>query len=141
MLKISTHSSRETETLGRELGKRLRGGEALSLIGDLGSGKTTFVRGLARGLGIRSKIKSPSFVILQEYPRSKRGLKLFHLDLYRVRHAAEAYELGLAEILKGKRNVVAIEWPKLAKKILPRNAATLKFAHGRTPHTRIIKIS
>lgn len=102
-----TASEAETEALGAALGAELRGGEAVLLHGELGAGKTAFVRGLALGLGADpGDVASPTFVLLTEYPGR---LKLHHADLYRLRGDGDDKELGLEE-LPGPRGVLAVEW-------------------------------
>jgi tRNA threonylcarbamoyladenosine biosynthesis protein TsaE len=102
-----TGSESETEELGATLGAALRGGEAVLLSGELGSGKTVFVRGLARGIGADpDEVASPTFVLLTSYPGR---LTLHHADLYRLETLGEADELGLEE-LPGKGGVLAVEW-------------------------------
>lgn len=111
--------------LGEAVGKRLKGGETIELIGDLGSGKTTFVRGLARGLGSRDQVASPSFTISRIYMTPK--LQLHHYDLYRLADpGVVSYEL--AESLANPSAVVAVEWAGSAKNILPRDRLSIKFA-------------
>jgi len=101
-----TSSEEETSAAGERLGETLRGGDVVLLYGDLGAGKTAFVRGLARGLGADpSEVSSPTFTLIQEY----RGrVTLFHVDLYRLEER-EVDDLGLEELVLGD-GVVAIEW-------------------------------
>ena len=101
-----TSSEEETSAAGERLGETLRGGDVVLLHGDLGAGKTAFVRGLARGLGAEpSEVSSPTFTLIQEY----RGrVTLFHVDLYRLEER-EVDDLGLEELVLGD-GVVAIEW-------------------------------
>jgi tRNA threonylcarbamoyladenosine biosynthesis protein TsaE len=101
-----TSSEEETSAAGERLGETLRGGDVVLLYGDLGAGKTAFVRGLARGLGAEpSEVSSPTFTLIQEY----RGrVTLFHVDLYRLEER-EVDDLGLEELVLGD-GVVAIEW-------------------------------
>ena len=104
---VTTQSEDETAAVGRELASTLSAGDVLLLYGDLGAGKTAFVRGLAEGLGVsRDKVSSPTFTLIQEY----RGghLTLFHVDLYRIEDPREFDELGLDEIAED--GVLAIEW-------------------------------
>jgi tRNA threonylcarbamoyladenosine biosynthesis protein TsaE len=102
-----TRSVAETEALAAEIGGRFQGGEVVLLTGELGSGKTAFVRGLARGIGVDAdEVASPTFVLLT----SHRGrLTLHHADLYRLSGRGDDSELGLEE-LPGARGVLAIEW-------------------------------
>ena len=118
MLKIITNSLDETRALGEKTGKHLEPGTVLALTGDLGSGKTTFVQGLAKGLDVPNNyyITSPTYTLINEYPGR---YNLFHVDLYRIENYADLDDIGLYEILRGN-GVVAIEWAdKLPKNLLP----------------------
>ena len=107
-LTLVSESEEETRALGEWCGRRIRGALALFLEGSLGSGKTAFVQGLARGLGVpeRTYVTSPSFTIVNEYPAR---LPLFHLDLYRLEAGADIDDLGLSDMLAAEA-VTAIEW-------------------------------
>lgn len=100
-----TRSAAETEALGEELAASLAPGDLLLLAGELGAGKTTFVRGLARGLGATATVQSPTFTLVRVYPGR---VQLAHVDLYRLESTAELAELGLEELLE--EGVVAVEW-------------------------------
>ena len=107
MSTITTRSESETATVGRELAATLSAGDVVLLYGDLGAGKTAFVRGLAEGLGVhRDEVSSPTFTLVQEYRGGR--LALFHVDLYRLNDPRETDDLGLDEIAEG--GVMAIEW-------------------------------
>ena len=107
MREVTTTSVGETESLAAELAAGFRGGEVVLLRGELGAGKTAFVRGLARGLGVDpEEVASPTFVLLTSHPGR---LTLFHADLYRLRGDGDEAELGLEE-LPGSSGVLAIEW-------------------------------
>ena len=111
----SCASAEETEAAGTRLADHLRAGDVVLLKGDLAAGKTTFVRGLLRGLGGHSKaVSSPSFVLLQTYDCSARDINtLHHVDLYRLReNIADLREVGLEDVLSDDGTVVAVEWPK-----------------------------
>ena len=111
-----TRSEHETEALARELAATLQAGDVVLLSGDLGAGKTTFVRGLAQGLGIDPEdVSSPTFTLVHEYRGN--GLTLYHADLYRLESAATD-DLGLEEI-GVKDGVLAIEWPDRLTHELP----------------------
>ena len=111
-----TASEEETQAVARELSATLRAGDVLLVSGDLGAGKTTFVRGLAEGLGINPReVSSPTFTIVHEYRGN--GLTLYHADLYRLERAATD-DLGLEEI-GVKDGVLAIEWPDRLTHELP----------------------
>jgi len=114
-----THSESDTAAIGRALAARLQGGDVVLLFGDLGAGKTAFVRGLDQGLGIDpAEVSSPTFTIIQEYHGGR--LPLLHVDLYRV-EPKEVDDLGLDEL--GEDAVVAIEWAER----LPRPASHAVF--------------
>ena len=111
----SSASAEETEAAGKHLADHLRAGDVVLLEGELAAGKTTFVRGLLRGLGGHAEaVSSPSFVLLQTYDCSTRGINtLHHVDLYRLgENIADLRELGLEDVLSDKAAVVAVEWPK-----------------------------
>ncbi|MCM8778578.1 MAG: tRNA (adenosine(37)-N6)-threonylcarbamoyltransferase complex ATPase subunit type 1 TsaE [Candidatus Omnitrophica bacterium] len=116
MKTIITESERDTQKLGERLGKNLKAGDILALVGELGSGKTVLVKGIAQGLGIPSSlINSPSFVLIREYPSS---LNLYHFDLYRLKDPREIESLGWEEY-RDKRGVLVIEWADRMEKLLP----------------------
>ncbi|MBI5037498.1 MAG: tRNA (adenosine(37)-N6)-threonylcarbamoyltransferase complex ATPase subunit type 1 TsaE [Candidatus Kerfeldbacteria bacterium] len=107
-----TKSVAETKKFAETLAKKCRGGEIYALIGTLGSGKTAFTQGFARGLGIRRHIPSPTFTLLNLYPIARRGRLAYfcHVDLYRLRHITELSEIGLSEWLGRADTVTVIEW-------------------------------
>ena len=113
----STKSPEQTQSLAEQLGRLLQPGDVVALVGELGSGKTLFSQGLARGLGVPKNfyITSPTFAIINEYPGR---VPFYHLDLYRVSNRAELSELGLEEILYGL-GAVAIEWAERLGQDLP----------------------
>jgi tRNA threonylcarbamoyladenosine biosynthesis protein TsaE len=124
--KFETQSEEETAAAGRELAATLQPGSIVLLSGDLGAGKTAFVRGVAEGLGARpDEVSSPTFTLIQEY-RSGR-LPLFHVDLYRLNDTREIEELGLDEL--GGDGVVAIEWAEKLPKP-PAGAIAVRIEHG-----------
>lgn len=102
-----------------------------ALEGELGAGKTQFVKGFSRGLGIKQPILSPTFVIWQAYkiPRQNKGdfNKFFHLDCYRLKSLLEARAVGIDKILKNPANITAIEWPQVVDPLIPANSWRLKF--------------
>jgi tRNA threonylcarbamoyladenosine biosynthesis protein TsaE len=133
MKKIITNSFEETQQLGLDLAKKLKGGEVLALHGDLGAGKTTFMQGLAQGLGIKRRIISPTFIIMRTYviPDLIRGNdgNLYHVDLYRIESERDVEGLGLLELLGEKENVVAIEWPDKIENLLPADRIDIYFEY------------
>ena len=125
-IQITTQSANETHRLGRTLGAAIQSAIIIALTGDLGSGKTVFVQGLAKGLEVSEKyyITSPTFTLINEYPGRQR---LFHVDLYRIEHISELDEIGLDEVLQ-KEAVIAIEWAeRLSGEMLSRHLE-LRFA-------------
>ena len=108
----TTNSPEETEALGWEFSRKLLPGDIVGLVGELGSGKTCFVRGVAKGLGVKGNVKSPSFTIINIHEREERKgeiNRLYHIDLYRIRSAEEFYDAGLEEYIYGK-GISVIEW-------------------------------
>jgi tRNA threonylcarbamoyladenosine biosynthesis protein TsaE len=118
-----THSPEATERLGVAVGAKLRGGEVIELVSDLGGGKTTFIRGLARGAGSRDHVTSPTFTISQEYTAGK--LTLYHFDFYRLQEAGIMAD-ELAEVVGQPDNVVVVEWGEIVQYILPEGSLTIK---------------
>jgi len=113
--------------LGKKTAADLKGGETLALTGELGSGKTTFVQGLAEGLGVKGRIISPTFILMRKYLASK--LDFYHIDFYRLEDGLEneVKNLGIDDTWGKKDNVVAIEWAEKIKKSIPENAIWIKF--------------
>lgn len=134
---IITKSSRETKDVAKKMIKEwleLNANKNLviCLEGNLGGGKTTFVQGLAEGLGIKEIVNSPTFLIMKKYtaPRNKTAGKkynLYHFDCYRISSYQEILDLGFEEIISGKNNIIAIEWPGKIKEILPKERIDIKF--------------
>jgi len=134
----------DTRNLAIDIAKKLKGGEVLALSGPLGSGKTTFVQFLAKALGIKRTVKSPTFVLLQTYKiNSKRitqNAKLFcHMDAYRLKGDEELGALGLHDYLGKPKVITVIEWAEKIKKALPPKTIWLKFQYA--PRGRTITIS
>jgi len=102
-----SHSPADTEALGEKLGRTVAHGQVIALSGDLGAGKTQFVRGLARGLGFTGRVHSPTFTLVNEYGGGR--LKLFHLDLYRLETPEQIRSAGIDEYLTPD-GVSVIEW-------------------------------
>lgn len=120
-----TNSYLETQKIGEEIGQSVKNGKVFALHGDLGSGKTTFVQGLAKGLGIKRRIKSPTFIIVRTYDAGI--MRFYHIDLYRVESLSDIKGLGIEEIINGSENIVAIEWPEKMKSLLPENKIDIFF--------------
>jgi tRNA threonylcarbamoyladenosine biosynthesis protein TsaE len=134
---ITTQSEHETAAVGRELAARLSAGDVVLLYGDLGAGKTAFVRGLAEGLGVPPReVSSPTFTLVQEY-RGGRVL-LVHVDLYRLDDSREIDDLGLDEIAAGA--VLTIEWADKLPNGWP-GATEVRFEHAGEDQRRIMMSS
>ncbi len=123
------------------------GAAVIALKGDLGAGKTTFVQGFMKALGVRHRVTSPTFLIIRKYEIStplQRGLVHYHhachLDLYRIHKLKELLDLGFKKIIKDHHALVLIEWPERVKKLLPKNAIQINFKHGQNEKERIIKV-
>ena len=121
---IVSRSAEETLRIGVELGERLQPGDALLLTGDLGAGKTTLTQGIAQGLGVAERPRSPTFVMATEY---HGRLPLYHLDLYRVDELAELGDLGLDEYLNGD-GVTVVEWADRAPHAFPPHGLWIELA-------------
>lgn len=107
MATFISHSPAETESLGEKWGREAQRGLVIALSGDLGAGKTQLVRGLARGLGVATRVHSPTFTLVNEYGGGR--LKLFHLDLYRLETTEQLHSAGIEEFLQPD-GVAVIEW-------------------------------
>ena len=121
-----TESAEETRALARRLAQTLKPGDVVLLMGELGAGKTTFVQGLAEGLGLDPKrVTSPTFVLIQEYTR-EGGMPLYHVDAYRVRDPRELLEVGLEEYFE-RPGVTVIEWGDKVRELVPPDAIEVHF--------------
>ncbi len=124
--KIS-RSEKETQTIAQKVAKCLRPGNIVCLFGDLGAGKTTFVKGLAKGLRLNSEdVHSPSYVLMNIYPGKK--MNLFHFDLYRLDHLDEIYAIGFEEFLYGD-DLSVIEWAERLKEEMPLEYLAVNLSH------------
>jgi tRNA threonylcarbamoyladenosine biosynthesis protein TsaE len=120
---VITESPAETKQLAGRLAGKLGAGSVLALHGELGSGKTCFVQGLAEALSVAEVVNSPTFTIINEY----RGrCRLYHVDLYRINSVAELETLGLEDYLGGD-GITAIEWPEKISSLLPENTIHVYF--------------
>ncbi|MBQ8300556.1 MAG: tRNA (adenosine(37)-N6)-threonylcarbamoyltransferase complex ATPase subunit type 1 TsaE [Clostridia bacterium] len=133
-----SNSYEETQQIAIEFAKTLSGGDVLCMYGDLGVGKTAFVQGLAKGLGICDHITSPTFTIVNEYSGT---LPLYHFDVYRIADSDEMYEIGYEEYVYGD-GVSVIEWPQLIDDILPekRYDITISKDYDKGENYRLIQI-
>lgn len=127
---IRTTSTEETEQLAEKIGQRLRGGEVIELISDLGGGKTTFVRGLARGFGSHDRVASPTFTISREYylAGDRISRKVVHFDFYRLQHAG-LIEHELDDLLGDSDVVIVVEWAEAIHHVLPQKRLKIELKH------------
>jgi len=159
-MQFVTKSEKETFGLAKQFSKSLRGGEVVLLLGDLGSGKTTFVKGLAQALGIKEKITSPTFVLMHTHcvtrylptlPTGRQAgqagklhvTRFVHVDAYRLKTAQGLLDIGLGDWLGRQDTTVLIEWGEKIKPLLRRKKikfTEIKFQHGQKENERIIKI-
>ena len=115
-MKLVSQNPKETEQMGEILAKKLSPGQVLAFTGGLGAGKTTFTRGLARGLGVGSIVTSPTYTIVNEYLQA--DIPLIHFDFYRLSTEEELFEIGWDEYLE-RDAVLVVEWAERAKNLLP----------------------
>lgn len=139
-MKYITKNSEETKKLGKKVGKSLHGGEVLCLYGDLGAGKTTFLTGCITYFVPKSRILSPTFIIVRHYLASHATIKnIYHIDLYRLEKSEEISPLGLSEFMHKPDTVVAIEWAERLGNLLPKKRIDVRF-EIRENNERIITI-
>jgi len=118
-----TNSAEETRALGEKLSKRLQPGDVVVLEGELGAGKSELARGIARGLGVKETVTSPSFTILNVYESGR--IPLYHFDWYRLESAEELYELGMDEYLGGD-GIAVVEWAERCPEVVPDGAMRIR---------------
>ena len=120
---IFVESSRETEDLAEKIGGQLSGSECIELVSDLGGGKTTFTRGLVRGMGIIDNVSSPTFTIGKQY--SNDNLTCYHFDFYRLQEPGVVAE-ELAESINNPKGVIVVEWADSVVDVLPKNRMVIR---------------
>ena len=135
MKSITSHETRlkgadDTESYGFRIGRSCEGGERIALMGELGAGKTTFMRGFARGLGIDpSEVTSPTFTLLNVHEPTGSGLQLVHGDAYRLSSADELHAVGWDEYMDDPRSVIVMEWPQRVEGVLGPHPITIELVH------------
>ena len=141
-MNIVTNSEKQTFNLGLKFAQNLQGGEIIGLIGELGAGKTVFIKGLSRGLGIKKTITSPTFVLMKVYQIQNKKIKnLCHVDAYRLKSGQDLIDIGIKDYLGKSNAVTVIEWADRVKSILPKNKIIVKIRSGKKQNQRIIEIS
>jgi len=132
-----TKNQNQTKNLGQKIAKDLLkkykkndSALVLGLTGELGGGKTTFLQGFAKGLGIKNRILSPTFIILRKLEIKNKKIKFknfYHIDCYRIKKAKDILDLGFEEIISNNKNIIAIEWANIIKKVMPPKSIWIKF--------------
>ena len=133
-----TNSPRETEDVGAQLAGRLGPGAVVAFTGDLGAGKTAFIRGMARGLGIEDRVTSPTFTIVNEYEGGR--LPLFHFDMYRLGSSEELFDIGWEDYL-ARGGVCAVEWSENIDDALEDGCVRVDIRRGGSDEQRFITIT
>ena len=136
-MRYTSNSPADTEAFGEALARRLRPGDVIAFTGTLGMGKTALTRGLARGLGCRGRVTSPTFTIVNEYDGP---VPLFHFDMYRLNSSDELYDIGWDDYLE-RGGVCAVEWSERVADALPPDAVRVDIARGETDESRIITVT
>ncbi|MBI1754780.1 tRNA (adenosine(37)-N6)-threonylcarbamoyltransferase complex ATPase subunit type 1 TsaE [Candidatus Azambacteria bacterium] len=145
---LVTKSAEETKAVAREFARAIasefpkgKAATVIALSGPLGAGKTTFAQGFAEGLGVKEKVKSPTFILMREHRIERRHFtRFYHLDCYRLERSKEAAAIGLLEVLAHPENLVLIEWAEKIKGALPHKKIIVKFFHV-GEHSRKISFS
>ena len=136
-MEYTSNSPGQTEEIGAALAAGLKPGAVLAFTGDLGAGKTAFVRGLARGLGIAERVTSPTFTIVNEYEGSR--LPLFHFDMYRLSSSDELFDIGWEDYLV-RGGVCAVEWSENVSDALEGDCIRVDIRRGAHDNQRLIRI-
>lgn len=130
-------NEKETQAFGEQIGQTASAGTVIALIGDLGTGKTTLTKSIARGLGVTETVTSPTFNIIREY-RSGR-IPLYHFDVYRIADPDEMYELGYEEYFYGD-GLCVVEWADMIEELLPEDAVIIHIDRGASEEEREYRI-
>lgn len=140
--KYYSTSATETKKIAKKIAAQFNGGTVCGLIGNLGSGKTQFTKGVGEYFKIKKPLNSPTFVLIKLYkiPQPNQVKTLVHIDCYRLQDPRELLDLGFLEILNDKNNLVIIEWADKIKDILPPHTIFINFEYTKLPNTRKIII-
>lgn len=136
MAEYISNSELDTEKIGAQFASDLRGGTVVAMYGDLGAGKTAFVRGMARGMGLDCRVSSPTFTIVNEYLGER---ELIHFDMYRLSDAEELFDIGWEDYLT-RGGVIAVEWSERVRPALPADTRFIRFTRGKEECSRVITI-
>lgn len=137
MPRSTTHSERATIECGEQFAQQLKPGDVVALYGDLGSGKTHFIQGICKGLGVLEHVASPTFTLINEY--EARGLNIYHFDFYRLTSAKEIRDIGFDEYAE-RGGICLIEWAEKAEELLPPHRYDVRMESADDPNTRNISI-
>ncbi len=130
-------SEQETEQIGEAIGRAAEPGTVVALIGDLGTGKTTLTKSIARGLGVTETVTSPTFNIIREYKTGR--IPLYHFDVYRIGDPDEMFELGYEEYFYGD-GICVVEWADIIEELLPEDAVIIRIERGADEEEREYRI-
>ncbi len=133
---IITHSEAETIDFGKSFAQNMKKGSLLALYGDLGTGKTQFIKGVCTGLGVQDDVTSPTFTLMNIYDGRE---KIFHFDFYRLSSDSQIFDLGIDDFIFSD-GICLIEWAEKAERFLPVNRIDVRFDYGEDENDRIIKI-
>lgn len=140
--KIISRSPEETIIFGKDFAKTLEPGDIVGLFGDLGSGKTQFVKGICEYFNVKDQVNSPTFVIVNEYcgtmEKQNEAVRINHMDLYRIKNMDELMGIGI-ESYADKDSICIIEWAELADEYFKGNLKKLYFEHGAVKNERFLK--
>jgi tRNA threonylcarbamoyladenosine biosynthesis protein TsaE len=136
---VVTKSAEETQKLGSDFAQKLHDKDVIALYGELGSGKTQFVKGMCLSLGTKQTVNSPTFIIINEYTSEKYS-NIFHFDFYRLKHFSDVESIGFDDYMNS-RGIVIIEWPEIVEAALPANTKKIHIAHtGESENYRYIRL-
>ena len=139
-MEIFSNSVQETKKFAKEISKKIKQSQVVALKGDLGSGKTTFSQGFAKGLGIDQHVGSPTFKLVSEYVGS--SLNLYHVDCYRLNTLQEFLNLGGENLLLPDNGITLIEWADIIQELLPKGTIEIEFSRVKdNPNKRKLRIS
>lgn len=154
VISMLSASTSQTKKIAQDIAKKIqrnyfksrKGPLVIALAGDLGAGKTFFVKNFLQALGVKEKVSSPTFVLMREYKikksmaGSKKYTKAYHIDVYRFSDLEDLRRLKFKDVLKEKNAIVLIEWADRIKKLLPKKTIWIRFEHGAKENERMIDI-
>lgn len=137
-MEIKIRNEEDTRAFGLRLAERLKPGDLVALIGDLGTGKTALTKYIAQGLGIKEHITSPTFTIVCEHHGG--SMPLYHFDVYRIGEPDEMFEIGYEEYFYGE-GVCVVEWADLIEELIPTEAIRIEISYGQNPEERLYRVT